>query len=1567
MVFPLNVYEEEIIRRQVKNSTNKIDGLVATATPELAERVAQIYRNNRQLPAGVVLASAQANLTDEQIKPFADKTALTLNAEPDVLTKNKKSFIQRNFVDKLKATSRYTFAGLELSTQLIQNTASQIFSKNENGIDGWFISTDLGSMLANDEEAGEGWLLGGKAKQAQIQRVQNFRGKTTGGNAWSVGRGLAGMIFTEDAMAYNLLSGLVDGAISLSTPVIPGFKPLAQGVKAAAGASQASDVVKKADEVFDVLRGKGTKIPLSEVDEATLKQARIAAGLLGNKIDVSDANKFLGSKGGMRLVERLVDANTAEAVRKEIGNQVFPETVLRIRNAKTDAEVQDALLGVLGVAGNGLTRTKLPGTKVFRLSNTRRVAVVDNLVGLFEDSKAGRVTQRAFDLRPSGKAIDFSSDNPVDVRRTLNDLDRWMSVSLINSETKTKFLDNALESLVGDQATPTARRALKKEFLQITKQSFIDNGVDANVANAVMNGHIDSQAKLVGYNASIIAQLTDGGFFDNVHAVKPAGQSTVFGSALMQSELGTFSVEMPDIRQVRALTSKINKIWRKNPTAEFGPANFTDENIGRLSQAGELRVPLAFIEFFQDSVFKKLVTATFGFGARNLLEGQISAALSQKSVTSIFRHPIQHMQWMAHGTVKGTITRKGIGDIMGREFEYVDGVAQKGMAEYQHSLGVSISSVYATRPDEIFRRGKRIGQFSDVVRGKDDPRIIIEAHGDQIGRMNADPVMRQIAAGSSDDEIVAYVRTNDEGKKWFRDQQDYHINGRPVLDQINKRWSKVSVDLNEEHNLRLLINNNRDRFDSVVGNHGILRNAVANGQLEKVTVDANKLGWSKADRGTIKQVPVGKRVMDVRVDANDENIVRPFAFYKGEMTKELADTLKDPKVFNDPNVAQFLTHETRQAVNIGKRGISQELDAITDKFFGFVSRKPTAYLERAPAFKQRYFNWALDEMVTSLSPDDLNKLIVGIEKRAALNNISASDYVGDNKVFTDMVSRLFKPTKPFVGDRWQRILDLQANPKRLKGTLTLEEVDEFAKLQAMDDLSKMFYDATERTNLTDVMRVLAPFGQAQVEFFRRISRIYTVETPFSAVRLPNLNALRKTQIIVESAKEADPDNDGRGIVYTDPQTGEWSFDYPFSEGFNHLITGVIGGGPGVKSTFQSPVKGLLMGLDVRPGVGPVVQIVGSSLMKNAPQFDLIKSVILPYGETDLKNQQGPLAAVAGSVTPAYLKKIFSAITDSPDSATVFGNTYAEVYQALSTSGEYDLTSPLGRDQLATDAESKARFLTILRGIGQFLGPSRPTNKMSVETKQGDVFVNVLSMRLRELQLEDYDTAIPRWIDEYGEDVFVYLSGKTKAVYGGLQASKQFGDFERANKDLFRKYKGVAGFFVEGGTDLDWQVYSRQLETGQRERLSPEEMLFAAQKYLAYSQYRQVQDLIGPYPNGDQKDYLRDFREYLGEKYPGFTSSVYDPNKMKNQIRELQDAIQDPNLADNDVAEASRKYFEVREAVLAEAANRGLEGIDRSKNASDLRGYLRQYAITLKEQYPNFSRLYDRLLLQEVDE
>lgn len=1582
MAEQFSVAEQGIVFNQLRAEQSRMDQFARQATPQLAQRVGDIYRNNPQMPAGVILSSAQAGLSDEDIKSVADVSA--------TVVKKKKSWFQRNVADKVKTVSRYGMAAMDLPLQTLHGAAAQVFSPNDaDGISGWFASTDLGSLIKNDTEAGDGYFLGGKAKQLQTQRVQNYRGVTEGGHGWSIGRGLAGSLFDEDSRAYNLMSGLVDGLTAVAVPVLPGFKTLAGATKTAAAAANASDMVRGADVAFDVLRGKGVRIGQSSMTGEAYETLAQQAGLVGKTVDPVQANKWLGSAGGRKAREKLAGLNTVDEVRGFVGENVYPETLRALRDATTDDAVVKVLIDVLGIPQAGLVSKKLPGLRKLGVSNARRVAVVDNLLGVFEDSRAGRISARAFSARPMRSIVDFSSSTPDDVRRTLNDVDRWLKASLADPTARSRFMDQALDAMTGATKTAAAQKALKEEFMKLIGASWRKAGVPDEVVEAILNAH-HSQVELgrvygATANGQFSSKVMYQGTFDPKGGAVRLGD---VGDPLMASELGSFAVEMPDIRQVRGLTGKHNAIWRKSPK---GDGTFSDENIQRLRDTGKLRLPFATAQFYQEEIFRKLVTATMGFGMRNWIEGQLSLALTNMPMTSIIRHPIEHMGWSAKAATEGrgwgakVFSRKGGGDL--------SGVALEESNQYQHAVAASINSQVKDGAEPL-RQAIRSGHVEIVTKGRSPRANIVQAHGDQIGLMNADPVMRFIASGDAitDDDIIKFIQTTPEGKKWFIEQQDYRIKGKTQWDQSWDNgagaWRKQSVDIKDDHNLRVLIGEYRERLAVNIGDHTPLAYIVSSGLLPPKTVDAAKLGWDASYRGKKIEMPVGKgkRTRTVRVDANDENIIRPFAFKNGEATPELEKILDHPQVFDDPRIATEYAHEVRNPARMQPGGdLRKGFDNLTDRFFGFVARKPIAYLEKSPAFKQRFYVWA-DEMVTSLSPADLDKSIAAIIKKSAQEGMTPSQYLGDTAGMDDMIGRLFG--KQFVGDRWQKMLDLQANPTKLKGSLTLDQVNEFAKGQALDDLKKITYDASERNNLTDISRAIMPFGQAQAEFFRRMARAYTIETPL--IPLPNLAALRKTQLMIRATTEGDMDGDGRGFIYDDPQTGEKVFNYPLTGKLNKLFTSMLGGGPGVDATFQAPLKGALLALQINPGVGPVAQISTSMFLPDIPETDFIKKMILPYGETKMESGQGGVAgAVASAVMPSFAKKLFSAFLDKEESATVYGNTFMEVYQALDASTDYGLDAQ-GRDKLFNDAKWKAKYLVVLRGIGQFTGPSRPTTEMSVDVSpdavaklraegrtedeiaslgiaDGDAMVTVLAQELRKMQLEDYDSAIPRFLDIYGEQVFVYLSGKTKAVYGGLQASKQFGDFERSHKGLFRKYKNVAGYFTEGGTDLDWQVYNRQLETGMRERLSPLEMSEAAQRYVAFAQYRQVQELVGAYPNADQREYLTTFREYLGEQYPAFARTQYDPDKLKNDIAELTNALNDPSTPDNDVAKAAKLYLAARVAVLVEAQNRGLDSIDRSKNTGDLRGYLREYAETLKTDYPDFARLFDRLLLQEVDE
>jgi hypothetical protein len=76
----------------------------------------------------------------------------------------------------------------------------------------------------------------------------------------------------------------------------------------------------------------------------------------------------------------------------------------------------------------------MPGTKRFGLSNARQVAVIDNLVGSFENTRKGRIATRAFASRPQATLLILIQKHPRDVTRTINDIDRWMKVSLTDQD-----------------------------------------------------------------------------------------------------------------------------------------------------------------------------------------------------------------------------------------------------------------------------------------------------------------------------------------------------------------------------------------------------------------------------------------------------------------------------------------------------------------------------------------------------------------------------------------------------------------------------------------------------------------------------------------------------------------------------------------------------------------------------------------------------------------------------------------------------------------------------------------------------------------------------------------------------------------------------------------------------------------------------------------------------------------------------------------------------------------------------------------------------------------------------
>lgn len=1627
MTSRLSFSEQQALLRGINSEAENYNKIFLNARKETADRFKEIYRQYPMLQPGVILALAKNNVSSTTVAQVAKETANAANADPDAMNgKPKGNFfsslgnvaksvggavtpdIVRDTVKKVydvnktvasavlpnafgtavKAVARPTFATLDTSLELTQNLASMpktFFEKSFNlasdvsnqqgskvgfnpqiestGGDGSFFgSTTLSTLIDNWDNQGSGYFVSENIRKEQALRAGAYRGFTQGGHVWTIGRGGAGVLFKEDSTAYNLMSGVIDGFVAIKVPVAPGAKLLGNAFSELAAANDAGDIVKALSRTADTLQGRGTIIPISKMTGDELREAQRLAGLVGGTVDPKLANNFFGTRGGRRLVERLVEANTADDVRNLLNKNVYADTVKSLRDAKTEQDVQAVLADVLGLPGVGLTRTvSANGIKKFAVSNARRTKLIEGL----ESLPGGQKVVRGFS-KQARSIGDISSEAPTDVRDTMNAIDNWSRVALLPENpweltrvakdgTKTlvrvpgrrQILDEALDAMTGDSATPTARKAFKEKWEKVIQDVMVHrNGVDETIVRAVFNKFYQRMNSKSQWALGPDGKPFDGGLYNSVDVAGERLTDGVFGGPMLQSELAKVIIDMPDPAQVKALTGKLNIITRNKggkALKDIKAGGYVDDNWQKLAEAGQLRLPFSAAVYAQDKIFRRLILATGGYSIRNLAEAQLRIALSSRDIKGAFRHPIDYIAWATH--------KKGGYDIVGNVFSYK--TLTDNMNIYRKALEVNLYRQFGD-PSVVLRRGKRLGYFDTVKRGEASRlEDIVLAHGDEIGKLNDDVVARLYASGAQEDEIIEFLRTDPDGQKWFRDQQDYHINGRPVYDRTNNRYTGVneSVDLENKANLRLLVKQITERVDMQTGGDSRLLNVISQGQLPGETIaDARSIGLSLKDVGQVVSIPQAgksKKLRQARVvsfdDVTGEAVIKPFAFADGENTVDLRKLLSDESVLYNEKLAQEMPLEVRQTATF-MRNRDAEFDDATDSIFGFLYGKPSRYLDRSPLYRQFYYEMAIDNLLTSLSLDDVKVLRNNILENAKKSKTTPAKFLDSPK-------------------RWQKIEEAAAGKTKLKGTTTLDELDAYAKGNALDELKTVLYNASNTSNYLDAARVVSPFAAAYVEFYKSLARAYTIPTA-SGIPLPNLASLRKTQLVVEGGREADPDNDGRGFFFVDPNTKEWSLVYPGSGIVAKTWTGL-------NANLTAPISGALQGFDLSadssfglkfsPGLGPYATVATSIVLPDDTKFDGVRDFLMPFGEN--KN-------IVDLFTPSWLKKALSVLYDNPDTLTILGNAIFETSQVLAESGDYDLNSSdpaIRADEqlrLQEDAKAKGKNLAWMRVAGQYLGPSRPKIEFLTRLEGTDVYIGQVVADLRRWQLEDYDTSAQKLFDVYGEQFWPYLARKTKLNFQGLEATKEFSQWSQDNEPFLNKYPSVAGYFSPVGTDFEWQVYARQIDKGQREKNPNAIALEEAQWSAGYSQYKRFKEAAGPNPNAAQEKTLKEEKTKLEKQYPGFKFAPFDVNKVKGQIEDLGTAAYSKTMDNNPVALGVREYFTYREITLKNIAPTG-EGITAIRNRKSLRD-LEEAAVSVIARYPEFKRIYERVLSKELD-
>jgi hypothetical protein len=1526
--------------------------LATQGTQQQAQRLGELHNLYPSLPAGVKLSAAKANLTDEQVRQIA-LASVPVDTQPK--KPKQKSWFERNVMSKVKTASRYGFAGLEFIPQTVVGGAAQIFDTDDS-VNGWIISTDLGSLIANDEEAGDGFFIGGRAKELQSERVRRYRG-TINGEAYTIGRGLAATFLEPDTVAYRTLSGMVDAGVALAIPIVPLAKAVGKGARLVEeGASLAdeglglvgkgltalsqtetgAEVISKYGAASRIV-GKGSKeVTVTRATAEQRELLRQQVGIVGNSIDIEQTNRFFRTGFGRKIIQRTAETNDFAETHALWGGKLDPSTTMKLANAKTEEEVMASLLDVLGTQVTDISNVK-GGRKVY-MSLAQRNKIIDAI----PISTQG--VSRTFAKMPAHNINLFQAETPRDQIRQIDTVQRVLKLFKVAGpklgEKGEVLLNDAGEVAVPDLAKDFINRAgellLSKDETKIAefyddllaegKNSMVRFGTAPELVDElykVHDGYVKGARKRTVDSAG---NATDDGAYRRINGLPPDADARNYIGGTLSSEFAKNEFVVPDPRQVRRLTNNYNWLWVKNKK---------DPNLKSLDKAGQLRMPLSAASSFQEQVWRKYITATIGNFVRNTVDSQISIALSGKTGVSPFYHPFHWMSFVNHKVGQGTVT--------GKQWDVIGSVENIGdeLVDYRNVTGDGLTAYYKDTL-ALRRRATRIGQFVPYERRLDKvDYAVARAHGDEIGKLNADWSTRRMAEGLSIDELFDLIQQGDkEAVRWFTTVKSRFKSGMEIWDAPSQSVVYQKIDMNVPGNLKRLMESNAERLGRITGGNTELLDVVAQGRLtkrvklvgpkDKITGELKIGGRVQVTQKVFvngKYVPttfVGKVVDETRTAKGSTFKVEPFAFSEGDNTKELEELLRNKSIYMDPRMPKQVVGEIRNPQTTASNDVVDSLNLMVDKFYSFLYTKPIATLERSPAFRNLYYEW-VEKLSTSLDEQSLNKII------------------------DDISSRTNEPEKYLTPGLWKKLQDLKANPDKLYGTLNADEVSSFASGSALDEYKKTFYNAVERRNGTDVLRLISPFAQQQAEFFGRMARFFTVPVAGGALGyLPNPENFRKIQFAVENGREADPDGDGRGIFYKDPSNGRFSVDIPIVGGLTKMATGV-------SANLTLPLKGISPGLDYRPGLGPVMTMATSAILSDVPSQDWIRKFLLPYGErTDLSD----------AFVPSWITKVYEGVTGKTD-GRFFANTYVETMQALSATGEYDLSNANEIDRLKNDARDKARIFAVLRGFTQFTGPASGDFNMKVVAKGGDYHTVGLSTALQALRENNPDTSALRFIEIFGDDAFMYLANKTTSEVGGLGASKEFGDFERNNPGLFSVYPEIGGFFGPAGTDFDFEVYTRQLKTGKRRRLTDDEIIDASQKSIGMAFYRDMKRYFGPKMNKDQRDYLANYKDQIIAKYPGFGKMNLDPEETNRNIGSLFDAAKRDDLQDNKVANAVNYYEQVRNAALQEANRRGFDSL-KSPQLGDLHEYLEGYAETLVQQSPDFAKVYDRLLSQEFE-
>lgn len=132
-------------------------------------------------------------------------------------------------------------------------------------------------------------------------------------------------------------------------------------------------------------------------------------------------------------------------------------------------------------------------------------------------------------------------------------------------------------------------------------------------------------------------------------------------------------------------------------------------------------------------------------------------------------------------------------------------------------------------------------------------------------------------------------------------------------------------------------------------------------------------------------------------------------------------------------------------------------------------------------------------------------------------------------------------------------------------------------------------------------------------------------------------------------------------------------------------------------------------------------------------------------------------------------------------------------------------------------------------------------------------------------------------------------------------------------------------------------------------------------------YYSAKEQIGPKPAKNQQEWLRNYRSFLRQKYPGFDPGPTDAGRIDRIIEQLYEAANDGILSTTTTGKAIQTYLAARDQAIESAARAKIVNWGQAKSTRNIRAWLRARAADITTKYPEFDRVWDQVFSREMQE